>query len=323
MDSYVEAAIKGIIRPPRCKYTTKDLMNLPVDENGDLYVRSNAPVLVSRNDDVDLKINCSVYCADGTDAIGKNCVIYLHGNASSQLEGLFLVPNVCPLDICVACFDFAGCGQSDGDYISLGYYESVDTVALINELVDKYKFKKFVLWGRSMGAATSILVKHELVAGIIVDSAYTSIRDAVTAIATRFEIPRPVIPICLAYLRYKISNRAQFDLDSVSVLDAAKAEGCAPMLMGHARGDEFIPIEQGIEIFKVYNNPNKTFEELPGGHNSRREDDWLKKALKFILTVFEMEDKVEMIKDIKRTALAESEQCHFKSYQEMAANIKE
>lgn len=322
MSWFIEKAINGIIRPPRFHYDKKALLNFPVDPSGNIYTRANAPLLVSRDDGSEIKLDCSIYYAMDTDISGKNCVIYLHGNASSQLEGLFLVPNLCRLGICVVCFDFAGCGNSDGEYISLGYYEERDTVALIDDLSQKFGFQKFVLWGRSMGAATSILVKHELLAGIVVDSAYTSIIDAVTAIAVRLEIPRVVIPACLSYLRRKISNRAGFDLESVSVVEAAKAKDCVPMLMGHAKDDEFIPCQQGREIFDHYNSDDKVFEELPGGHNSSRGEVWLKKAFAFILRVFDMNDKLDMIGSLQHTKLSESNEYHFKNYEAMISGDK-
>lgn len=38
------------------------------------------------------------------------CVIYLHGNASSRMEGLSLIELLIPYDISVVVLDFAGCG---------------------------------------------------------------------------------------------------------------------------------------------------------------------------------------------------------------------
>jgi pimeloyl-ACP methyl ester carboxylesterase len=110
---------------------------------------------------------------------GGPCVVYMHGNASSQWEGQFLIPNLCPRGIAVFCFDFAGCGASDGEFISLGHFETMDVEFLLQSLLETFRLGPFVLWGRSMGAATSLLVRHPAVVGIVVDSAYTSIPDAV------------------------------------------------------------------------------------------------------------------------------------------------
>ena len=47
-------------------------------------------------------------------------VIYLHGNSSSRLEGLKIATELFRRNINLFVFDFAGCGLSEGDYISLG-----------------------------------------------------------------------------------------------------------------------------------------------------------------------------------------------------------
>lgn len=56
----------------------------------------------------------------------------------------------------VCLFDFSGSGQSEGSHISLGHYEAKDLECIIKKMRD-YDNKKFHLWGRSMGAATSKL----------------------------------------------------------------------------------------------------------------------------------------------------------------------
>ena len=47
-------------------------------------------------------------------AIGKPhpCVIYLHGNSSSRVEGTSLIELLLPNDIALVLMDFAGCGHS-------------------------------------------------------------------------------------------------------------------------------------------------------------------------------------------------------------------
>ena len=51
------------------------------------------------------------------------CVIYLHGNSSSRVEGLSAAKTLLPMDMTVFCFDFSGCGKSEGDWVTLGFKE--------------------------------------------------------------------------------------------------------------------------------------------------------------------------------------------------------
>jgi alpha-beta hydrolase superfamily lysophospholipase len=57
----------------------------------------------------------------------------------------------------VLLFDFAGCGVSGGDTISLGYRESADLALMVAEARRRGN-RRVVLWGRSMGASTSKLL---------------------------------------------------------------------------------------------------------------------------------------------------------------------
>ncbi len=61
-------------------------------------------------------------------------MIYLHGNCSSRIEALSILEVLIPLHISVFSFDFAGCGHSDGEYISLGWYEKDDLKVVIDYL---------------------------------------------------------------------------------------------------------------------------------------------------------------------------------------------
>jgi len=91
-------------------------------------------------------------------------VVYLHGNASARVE---VVPNLSFLLAQVGVFgvvglDFTGSGKSDGDWVSLGYYERVDLECLIQYLKRVYGGPdgtdlEIILWGRSMGASAALM----------------------------------------------------------------------------------------------------------------------------------------------------------------------
>ena len=84
----------------------------------------------------------------------KTMIVYLHGNASARVE---VTPNLSFLFAQVGVFgvvglDFTGSGKSDGDYVSLGYYERVDLECLIQYLKKAYGGAdgtdlEIILWG--------------------------------------------------------------------------------------------------------------------------------------------------------------------------------
>jgi len=54
-------------------------------------------------------------------------------------------------------FDFSGSGISDGEYVSLGWYESMDVQSVVESVRTRSEVGNIYLWGRSMGGATSII----------------------------------------------------------------------------------------------------------------------------------------------------------------------
>jgi pimeloyl-ACP methyl ester carboxylesterase len=77
----------------------------------------------------------------------------------------------------MVAFDFAGCGHSEGQFITLGYNEREDVYVVINRVRNEYGIKNIYLWGRSMGAATAIFytAKYGGIKGIISDNSYSDL----------------------------------------------------------------------------------------------------------------------------------------------------
>lgn len=74
-------------------------------------------------------------------------VIYLHGNSSSRLEGLKVAPELLKRNINIFVWDFAGCGMSEGEYISLGWHEK-DDLRIVVDFVEKLPgVSRIGIWG--------------------------------------------------------------------------------------------------------------------------------------------------------------------------------
>ena len=71
-------------------------------------------------------------------------------------------------------FDFTGSGHSEGEYISLGYFEKDDVNTLIHHLRRSNKASTIGLWGHSMGTATALMHANRdpTIACLILDSPF-------------------------------------------------------------------------------------------------------------------------------------------------------
>jgi len=56
----------------------------------------------------------------------SKCIIYLHANNGSRIEGLDYLKKVLEREYSFCIFDFLGSGNSGGEYVTLGYHEAQD-----------------------------------------------------------------------------------------------------------------------------------------------------------------------------------------------------
>ena len=145
MGNLIDFGIKALCRPPRSSYPLNDIPDtVSIDGYGSIH-----PKPVCFPNSRGYKIVGSLYQPNEV-VDDPSCVIYLHGNSSSQMEGIFLIPFFVPAGVSVLCFDFSGCGNSEGDFISLGLLEQDDVESAIAYLKAKHGINRVVLYGRSL-----------------------------------------------------------------------------------------------------------------------------------------------------------------------------
>ena len=55
----------------------------------------------------------------------------MHGNSSCRVESVDIAPFVLGANMTLFSFDFAGCGKSEGEFISLGWHERDDVNGIL------------------------------------------------------------------------------------------------------------------------------------------------------------------------------------------------
>lgn len=123
---------KAVIRPPKDPYTEKDLGPEKFIIHSKNYKRTDFTLKNKRGH----KLACSYWepFDEEREYARLPCVVYLHGNSSSRAEAVYEVKYLLPMNVTLFAFDFSACGQSEGDYISLGWYEREDVETIIEFL---------------------------------------------------------------------------------------------------------------------------------------------------------------------------------------------
>jgi pimeloyl-ACP methyl ester carboxylesterase len=168
-----------IVKPRKYEYWETDLGLAYQVINQTPIERIDFHVLNQRNQ----KLAVSLFGpASRINCEGMPCIIYLHTHSGNRLESLHLLKYFLP-DYQFCTFDFSGCGLSEGDFVTLGLKEAEDLFCVIKYLETKFKILDFALWGRSMGAVTSIVFasshKYARIRAMVLDAPFSKAKSSI------------------------------------------------------------------------------------------------------------------------------------------------
>ncbi|KAJ3683676.1 hypothetical protein LUZ60_013903 [Juncus effusus] len=266
----MDQLVNFIIRPPRADYSPKDdLLEQEFRLRRRWYQRKDLEVINGQGK----KLKCSHYLPlvipDGK---SLPCVIYCHGNSGCRADASEVAIILLPSNITVFTLDFSGSGLSEGDHVTLGWNEKEDLRAVVNHLRSDGNVSCIGLWGRSMGAVTSLMYGAEdpSIAGMVLDSPFSNLVDLMMELVDMYKYPLPKFTVKLAiqHMRKIIKKKANFDIMDLDTIEVAKR--CfVPALFGHATDDDFIRPHHSERISDSYMG-DKNMIKFEGDHNSPR-----------------------------------------------------
>ena len=155
--------------------------------------------------------------------------------------------------------DARGHGESEGDYIGMGWHERRDYVQWINYVVERIgATSEIALHGVSMGGATVMMTSGEelppQVKFIVEDCGYSDVMSLFAYQLDRlFQLPEwPLLP----WTSMITKIRAGFTFgEASSVQQVAKAK--VPMIFIHGDADAFVPFEMVYDVYEAANVPKE------------------------------------------------------------------
>jgi dipeptidyl aminopeptidase/acylaminoacyl peptidase len=192
-------------------------------------------------------------------------IIICHGVGANKSDFTELAVLLSRRGYFVLLFDFRAHGESSGSRTSLGYHEQKDIVAALSFLKGRSETntKRIGIYGFSMGGSTAILTaaKTGAFAAVVVDSAFTSLRDqARDAITGFYHLPAfPFLPLSILGYELYFQTRVE-DISPVSVI--AKLSP-APVLIIAGEGDKLIPAENSRKLYAAAREPKELWV-IPG-----------------------------------------------------------
>ena len=177
----------------------------------------------------------------------RGVILFCHGNAGNISHRLDSIMIFHRLGLDVFIFDYRGYDESEGKPTEHGTYQ--DAEAAWQYLIEERQINtsQIIVFGRSIGGALAAwLAQQHRPGGLILESTFTSLRDAA---ATIYHFP-------------PIRRFVRFEYNTAEHL----ARVDCPVLVVHSRDDEIMSFHHGQRLFELAMEP-KMFLEITGTHN--------------------------------------------------------
>lgn len=175
-------------------------------------------------------------------------VVYCHGNTGCIADRIEILQQMRRLRVNVFAFDYRGYGRSAGTPGEKGLFADVRAACDWVRDVAGIGLDRVILFGHSLGGAVAIDgALHRPVAGLVVQSSFTQLRDMARA--------------CYRNLPMHLIARNEFrSIDKVAHLSM-------PKMFVHGMDDETVPFAMGEQLHAAAGHPKHWYPVAGAGHN--------------------------------------------------------
>lgn len=150
-------------------------------------------------------------------------------------------------------------GQSEGEYIGMGWLDKDDIENWIDWIVSRDSEAKIVVHGVSMGGATTMMLagdNYHNVVGYIEDCGYTSVWDIFKSELDK-QFSLPTFPV-LDMANIVANNKVGYDFSTASSVNQVKKSN-KPILFIHGGKDDFVPTSMVYECYEACKAPKDLY----------------------------------------------------------------
>ncbi len=167
----------------------------------------------------------------------------------------------------VLLFDFRASGQSDGEKVTLGFYERQDVLGALDFLsrqsgLDSHRIGGL---GLSMGAAALLLLGPDAqrLRGIVADSSFTDGQSLVSHFDRWFHLPSWPFSVTVPWAIERFAGLAPRD---VAPVKTAASIAPTPLFIIHGSDDQGIPATDAVAIHAAAGEPKQLWI-VPGAEH--------------------------------------------------------
>jgi fermentation-respiration switch protein FrsA (DUF1100 family) len=200
---------------------------------------------------------------------GDGVIIMVHGAEQHRADpGVKMLDIACGLvghGYSVLMFDLRGHGESDGDRMSAGYYETRDLGGAVDYVVG-LGFEDIGVLGFSIGAVTAIMTAADCdeIDAIVADSAYADLNDILEPqFAERTSFPT----FFLRPLLFMVKMMYGIDFTAIKPVEVVGDIAPRPILFIQGELDDTVPVAHARSLLEASDNSKNQLWLLPDvGH---------------------------------------------------------
>lgn len=197
----------------------------------------------------------------------ESIILLLHGIGGGKEHFYELAKSLAEQQVASIVYDARGHGESEGQYISYGFYEKQDVSVVVEAAKQRYPDIPIGIWGNSMGGAVAIqalAIEPQLDFGII-ESTFTDLTQIVYDYQKRYSFGVGLQPICNHALK-RAGEIGGFDPKQVRPIDAVKNINQS-IFLAHGTEDPNINFAYGQALFENLKTTDKTFYPVEGANH--------------------------------------------------------
>lgn len=185
-------------------------------------------------------------------------VVVCHGLGVNRGEVMDFARFLCRAGYGALLFDFRAHGESEGEIISLGYYEALDVIGAAEFLKTRpdVEPEKIGLIGVSLGGSAAVLAAAQYtdLRAVVVDSTFTSVTALVRRQFRNFiNLPAWFAPLIV----WAGQRQLKVKVSLIQPVAAIARISPRPLLVIHGSADELIDVENGLELYRAAREPKE------------------------------------------------------------------
>ncbi len=205
----------------------------------------------------------------------RGTVVFCHGHAGSMDPDVKYAPRFHDRGYNVLMFDFRAHGNSEGQHVSMGYFERLDLLGAMDYL-QKRGIESVGVMGFSMGGAVAMSAapQSQAIRAVVSDGGFARLVPAIAAGIRERGLPGWLAPLVVRFAGWRVGAR----LPEADPIEHVRAIAPRALLLIHGGADPYVSTADVQALYEAAGQPKELWIVPEAGHRQverhRREEYW-------------------------------------------------